>query len=287
VSVGILQGSIRETKNDVVIAMLQTLCRQDRAVEDVGFVIFDECHHVPTTSIQMALGRLGYTPRRMLGLTATPDRRDGCGRAMTWILGPKIFEYSGTVSDLETTYTKVDWTTTVEPQYIDAMKTRLNLSRLNSDLASEKERNVMLKNLVLNCLQEGRKILVLTDRVFHISILYRLLEDCGAAIGKYVSSNKRKIMDGIHEFDVILSTYQMFREGIDVPHLDTLVLANPVTNIQQCVGRVQRAFPGKKDPVVIDIVDSLDVLQRYFFKRLHYYKKAGIKRRGIFFYQNK
>lgn len=286
-TVGILQGSIRETNNDVVVAMLQTLCKLDRAVADVGFVIFDECHHVPTNSIQTALGRLGYTPRRMLGLTATPNRRDGCGRALTWILGPKIFEYAGSVSDLTTTYVKVDWTTTVVPRYIDKLETKLNLSALNSDLASEKERNLMIKKLVVNCLQERRKILVLTDRVFHISILHRLLDDCGAVVGKYVSANKRKAMDEIHTFDVILSTYQMFREGIDVPHLDTLVLANPVTNVQQCVGRIQRAFPGKKNPVVVDIVDSIDVLRRYYYKRLSYYKKAGIRSQGIFFCQKK
>lgn len=269
---------------DIIVAMVQTLSRRSLAgIKDaVGFLVVDECHHTPTTTLQDALLRLGSTPKYVLGLTATPARRDGCDRALEWILGPRIFEYTGAVSSLTTSYTRMDWKTSVVPMYVGQDATNVNMSRLNTDLAKESGRNEFLVRIVLHALAEKRKILLLTDRVFHIDILHAMLhaklDQSEIQVGTCVSKNKKTALKNMHKWDVILSTYQMFKEGLDVPHLDTLVLANPVTNIKQCVGRIQRQCAGKQDPLVFDVVDAnIPLLQRFFYKRRAYYRKNKIE----------
>jgi superfamily II DNA or RNA helicase len=55
---------------------------------------------------------------------------------------------------------------------------------------------------------------------------------------------------------IILGTYGMIGRGTDIPRLSALVLATPQVDLRQVKGRIERAMPGKQQPVVIDIVDS-------------------------------
>lgn len=278
---------------DIVIAMVQTLSRRKEKdalvhLSNVGLLIVDECHHVPTESLQDALLNLPRTPRYTLGLTATPDRRDNCGKAIEWILGPLIFSYDGSSSGTKTKVCRLDFRSDVEVSYFGASDQKINLSKLNSDLAKNKARNDFIVDKILQVLPTGRKILVLTDRVFHVKILLAYLQNSKAQLesswgreftfGACMSTNKQVALQSMHTWDIIVSTFQLFREGIDVPTLDTLVLANPVTNIEQSVGRIQRYAAKKKYPLVMDIVDNnIDVLTRFYFKRNRFYRTKNIE----------
>ena len=76
---------------------------------------------------------------------------------------------------------------------------------------------------------------------------------------------------------IILATYQMASEGMDIPALNTLILASPITSIEQSIGRIQRQLPHERKyiPMTLDIIDEIDIIKNKFFRRLAFYKKMG------------
>ena len=179
---------------------------------------------------------------------------------------------------MPTYYTRLDFTTEVRPVFLGNSSTNINMSRLNTDLATDKQRNVYIAQIVLFALSQDRKVLVLSDRVFHTQILHGLVKRGGVSVSK----NKKKVMSVMHEWPVIFSTYQLFKEGIDIPSLDTLVFANPITNIEQSVGRIQRQCAHKKFPRIFDVVDvNIDLLMKFYYKRLAFYRKHQIRHKTL------
>lgn len=268
----------------IVVAMIQTLSRPCKAREDLfqshtpfQLLIVDEAHHVPTNSLKQALWNIGRSTKYTLGLTATPNRRDGRTPLLSWMLGPRA--YTAPLQKLIPTLFSIQrFYDTVEEHVLGNGK--INLARLINDLAKSEARNRFIVDLISKQFTDERCILILSERKFQVKLLFswflRLHPD--SSCGYIISENKKQSIPVLPSWKIIFSTYHMFKEGIDVPHLDCLVMASPVTNVEQSIGRIQRFFPRKTNALVFDIVDeNMNILKKYFFKRMQFYKKQKFK----------
>lgn len=297
-SVGVVQGKTRELDRDFVIIMMQTLMRM-RSTPLIlfqarfGLVLWDECHHVPAQSFSKCVSAFGGMH---VGLTATPSRSDG----MTWLLhaclGPTIVNLKRTVvdDDKRVQVRTVDFV----PERDDglwaaaaklARRSRFFLSdraRFMSKLTEHPTRNALIVEAVSKMvLDEGRRVIVLTERRKHVDTLVYMLLDLhgldsallvGGAKPKSKSKSKKRkrgveppvsavdpceperLSDALAAPPISIGTYAFASEGLDDKSKDTLVFATPTTNktwLQQCVGRIMRGFSSNR-PVVLDVTDE-------------------------------
>jgi superfamily II DNA or RNA helicase len=207
----------------------------------------------------------------MLGLSATPERKDGLSKVIYWFLGPQIITIKREtgIPSVKFVYTDVS---NFEEKYNRLGK--INNPTMITDLTLKPERNDLIINVIHEYLKQNRKILVLTDRRDHCNYFLKNLPE-GIA-GVYLGGMKSKDRTLSTECSVILGTYQASGEGFDVPDLDTLILASPKSDVQQAIGRILRQ-KNKNEPIIIDIVDSFSIFKAQYYKRRKFYKSGGIQ----------
>ena len=153
---------------------------------------------------------------------------------------------------------------------------RLLLGQMVTDLAVDGARTAMVGALVRELAAAGRHVLVLTERVDHVAALADSVTggggpECGRLHGSVGDAERAQHA----QRRVVVATYPLCRQGFDVPRLDTLVMATPVTSIEQPIGRILRVHPDKADPLVIDVVDPYSIFAGEARKRLGFYAANG------------
>ena len=141
-----------------------------------------------------------------------------------------------------------------------------------TNLCEHAERNEMLRGVVGDLLREGRAVLYLTDRRAHAEAMAANFPEHA-----HLLLGGRKTRDPVTDKHKLLcSTYSMCREGVDVPHLDSLVLASPKSDVNQICGRVLREHHARKfDPLIVDFLDDAHVSYSQYRRRQDYYQSAG------------
>jgi superfamily II DNA or RNA helicase len=281
--IGTVQGETVDIEDkDIVVGMLQTISMKDlppKTFENIGLVIVDECHHIASESFSQAIPKL--TSKYMLGLSATPERKDKLMRVINWFLGPIL--YQSNADD------KIDAGVRVEYIEFETDDEAFNTVELNkagvmstvhmiNKLVEFAPRNELLVELIEDIYSEpDRNVLVLTDRVEHTKkILSMFPEHMQKETGILSSGMKPAVRD---EFcaskRILISTYQLCSEGFDVPTLNTLVMATSRPSVEQIVGRILRTDKTKRTikPLILDIVDS--AFRRQFQSRLSLYKERN------------
>ena len=268
-SVGtIKQGRVDVEGRDVVVASLQSLAMREydpAVLAGFGLLVVDECHHVAAEVFSRALPRI--TCAVALGLSATPDRKDGLSRVIEWFLGPPCFvgerRTDSTVEVRRVAFPRPAPGTPGAGEYgtehmIGWGRTaRRNTARMVNDVASCAPRNAFLVDTLLAALaaEPGRRALVLSERRGQLEDLAKRLQAAGRDdVGFYVGGMKQSSLDAAAATAVVLmATYHLAAEGLDVPGLTLLLLASPFSDVTQSVGRVRRRA-GKA--VVIDVLDA-------------------------------
>lgn len=262
-TIGLIQGDTWDVEgHHFVIAMIQTLCVRDHA-EDAfktfGLVIVDEAHHIGAPAFSKTMFKM--SPEFTLGLTATPERKDGLTCILFWFLG-NIF------------YNMVQNTTDITVKRIDFMHEtfragpplnkfgKVSLAHIVNHLVDLKERNDIILMHVKECIKRKRNILILSDRRGHCEYLHEQLG--GDVSGLYMGGMTSQQHEESSQKQVIIATFSLAYEGLDIPSLDTLFLVTPHSDVKQAVGRITRV-PGTKE--VYDIVDNWCVLPNMFYKR--------------------
>src|SRR3990172_6316616 len=265
---------------------LQSLSRQGEVnplVENYGHVIVDECHHVGTVSFDAILK--GTKAKYVLGLTATPFRRDGQQAIIFMQCGPirhTAAKPAGAPHDLE-----------VVPYSLHAridLPTDAGIQDVFRHLANDQARTTAISGEIEHAFSQGRKVLVLTERTDHLDAISAALD--GKIPSPFVlhgrmSRKQRAALIGQLEAlppeapRVLLATGKLVGEGFDHPPLDTLVLAMPVSwkgTLQQYAGRLHREHATKTDVRIIDFVDTdHPALLRMWDKRQRGYKAIGYR----------
>lgn len=264
-----------ELDGNIVICMIQSLLKRPyTGLDTYGLVIIDEAHHVAAPMFAKALAKL--PARHVLGLSATPDRGDGLGYALEWYLGPTAFRTTREAVE------RVDvhvWTYTqgAEREVLNRKGDPM-CSTMVTNLAADGRRTVWLKELVCAQAEVGRNILVLGDRLDMLRVLYKMLaEDLPhVSVAQVVGGTAKKERDRVFaDARIILSTYSFASEGLDIPRLDTLLLATPRSNIEQSVGRILRPCASKQRPLIIDVRDPFSLFVAMAFKRQRFYKSQN------------
>jgi len=158
----------------------------------------------------------------------------------------------------------------------------IKLSKLVSVLAEDSARNDMLAHYISDALKKGRKIIALSDRLDQLDIVMdRVRQKLGEAncpqLSKFIGGMKQAERKEAIKAQSIFGTYALAAEGLDIPDLDTLVMLTPRSNVEQSVGRILRSYAGKKSPVVVDPVDSVDLCRILGRKRWRFYTERGWK----------
>jgi superfamily II DNA or RNA helicase len=281
--VGTIQGEILDIQDkDIVVGMLQTISMKQfppKTFSGFGLVIVDECHHIASETFVQAIPKL--TSKHMLGLSATPERKDRLMHVINWCLGPMLYQSNSAekvdagvkVEVMEFETDDADFNTVIKNQ-AGVMFTSLMVNKLTEF----EPRNQMLIELLKDVYEEeNRQILVLSDRVEHTKKLFELLPpEIQAHTGILARGMKPAVRTEFCESKrILISTYQLVKEGFDLASLNTLVMATPRPDIEQIVGRILRVEKAKRTvaPLIFDIVDS--TFRRQFQARLSLYKERN------------
>ena len=284
--IGVLGAGRKKLKGKVDIAMLQSVANMEELEEKTkgyDFLIVDECHRVPTVTFEPVLKSIHA--RYVLGLTATPQRKDRFEKIIFMQCGPIAY----TVEDinLQNQERKVFFRNTK----VSDLGIVDSVHQLWDYMTESEERNEHILSDIVRLLEEGRSPLVISDRTEHLDELSQNLgERSNPAIyvlkGSMGKKERKRIFDSIREHISFGSTYCLFAtgsflgEGFDLPELDTMVITMPISfkgRLTQYVGRFHRQHsPEKKEIVVYDYVDTCSgITISMFKKRLSAYKKLG------------
>lgn len=259
----------------IVIAMIQSLIGDRIYPKDFyryfGVICIDEAHRVAAPEFNKAVTK--FPAKYRIGVTATPRRSDGLQEVFEWQLGQVLAIMQGNC-ELNPQIFQVKFDMYLPERYY-IWKNKTMLARLINYIVAVKSRNVWLVDQFVKALAKGRKVMVLSDRRDHLDELASMFaaRKTASTFGYYVGGMKPAERDESAKCDLILATYAMAKEGLDIPDIDTLFLSTPKTDVEQSVGRIVRAHPDKKPPMVIDIVDTVPLCEDFGQKRLRQYKK--------------
>ncbi len=280
--IGRLQSNIIHIDGyDIVIGMLQSISMKEYNEEyfkNFGLVIYDECHHLGAETFSKAL--LKTCSKYSLGLSATPKRLDGLSKVFEYYLGDIVFSIKK--REEENVSVKVIEYNDDNESYSEEVlnfRNKPNSPKMINNICEYLPRTNKILNEIEKCLDEGRKILVLSDRRKHLEDIFGLIpkiQNDKYSCGYYLGGMKEKDLKETETKDVILGTFSMASEGFDCKYpLDTIILASPKSNIEQAVGRIlrQEAKDRKFVPLIIDIVDNFSLFAKQKTKRVNFYKK--------------
>ena len=281
--IGKIQGQIIDIENkDIVIGMLQSISMKDYhgdTFKSFGFTIIDEVHHISSEVFSCALFKL--VTKYTLGLSATMNRKDGTTKVFKMFLGEVVYkgkrdeefnvvvraiEYKTNDEDFnEVTYDykgNVQYSTMISKLCVYNNRTEFILKIIRDMFSENEEQQIML-------LAHNKNVL----KYLHDAIKHR--EIAGGSVGYYIGGMKEAALKETEGKRVVIATYSMAAEALDIKTLTTLIMVTPKTDIEQAVGRILREKHGS--PIVVDIIDSHSTFQNQWNKRKQFYKKQNYK----------
>lgn len=280
-TIGIIQGQIVDVENkDIVIGMLQTLSTKDLAyeiIEEFGLTIYDECHHLSAEVFSNVMIKINTN--YILGLSGTMTRKDGLTKVFKYFIGPVIHKEK---TDLDTevlikTILFEDPTNDEFNELETDYKGNPMYSKMITKLCSNENRTNMIVNIIQYELKENydQQIMILAHNKVLIQELYDKIYVFEQSIGFYIGGMKEEKLKESESKKIIIATYAMASEGLDIKTLTTLCMATPKSDVCQSVGRILRSK--HKQPCVIDVIDVHDIFRKQYLKRRQYYRKKKYK----------
>jgi superfamily II DNA or RNA helicase len=290
-AIGQIGGGKRSANGRLDVAMIQSLVRAGKVADLVagyGQVIVDECHHVPAVSFERVLAEV--KARHVVGLTATPQRRDGQHPITEMQLGPVRFAVD-TKSEAARRPFEHRLIVRETAFRLPAASRAPSIQELYAALAADKRRNELILNDVIASLEEGRSPILLTERKDHLEYFAERLQKFARHLvvlhGSMTARKRNAARDQLAAIPpdqerLVLATGRYVGEGFDDARLDTLFLALPISwkgTLVQYTGRLHRLHPGKAEVRIFDYVDGeVPMLLRMFEKRLRGYRAIGYAR---------
>jgi superfamily II DNA or RNA helicase len=280
--VGIIQqNNVDIEDKDIVVGMLQSIAKDKYDSDifmDFGLIIFDEAHHAPSEYFSKALPIISCN--LSLGLSATPKRADKMEKILYWYLGDIAYIAPPNKND----------NVMVRAYNYDVKDKNYKESRMyNGDVNRPKtlnnivgigKRNIFILDILKEIMMEpDRKVLILSDRIEHLNTLKEMIDSLeeNYSCEYYIGGMKQKKLDEASCAQIILGSYGMASEGLDIPTLNTLIMATPRREVEQSIGRIIRKSDHTVQPLIIDIVDMLGCFVNQGIHRRKLYKKLNYK----------
>ncbi len=284
-------GGGRKRRTHVVdLATLQSLARLDDPagfLDCYGMLVVDECHHIPAVSFEQVVN---HAPARfVLGLTATPIRRDGMQDIITMQCGPirHRMSTSDAKRDDGPAPTLVLHTRTT-PFECEPDKWDRPIQRHFAAIVADNERTSLICDDIAAATVGGRRSIVLSQWKRHCVAITQALTERGIEPillhGDLGKRERARLLEQLataasDEDLVVVATSQLLGEGFDCPQLDTLFLAFPIAfkgRLVQYTGRLMRSHPDKSDVRVYDYADNaVPVLAAMGAKRATAFRSLG------------
>lgn len=275
--IGRIQGDIIDIDGkDIVLAMLQSLSMKEypsSVFEGFGLTIIDEVHHISAEVFSRALFKV--VTRNMLGLSATMKRKDGLTKVFKMFLGNIV--YTKKRDRCDNVLVKVLHYSHPAEEYNQELfnfRGHVNYTGMIKKLCEFIPRCDFIIHLLSDILTDDKEqqIMILGHNKNLLHYLHDAIVDNSlATVGYYIGGMKEKDLKKSETKKIIIATYQMAAEGLDIKSLNTLLMVTPKTDVCQAVGRILRKKEGSH--IILDIVDSHSVFQRQWKKRRAYYKK--------------
>ncbi len=281
--VGLIGAGKKNVGEKITVALVQSLYGCAEEVQSrFGHLVVDECHRTPSRTFTDAVTE--FSSRFMLGLSATPWRRDGLSKLIFWHLGDVHHEMkkadlirSGDVLDAEVRVRETDF-----KPYFDPVTA---YSKMLSELTTNDARNRLIAEDVAKEVESEQGVcLVLSDRKKHCETLQGILKfrhkiASELLTGDLKTGERQAVLERLNSgaVRVLIATGQLIGEGFDHKDLATLFLATPIRfsgRLLQYLGRVLRPAPGKDKARVYDYVDvEVDVLVKAADARQRVYNR--------------
>lgn len=283
--VGRIQGTVIDIEDkDIVLGMLQSISMKDydsATFDSFGLTIIDEVHHISSEVFSRALFKI--VSKYMLGLSATMERKDGTTDIFKMFLGDVAFKGEHTEKhrvcvraveyvSSDPAFNEVECDFRGQPKY----------STMISKLCAFVPRSEFIVRIIRDLLVEEpeSQIMILAHNRSVLEYLYNtILEKEIATVGYYLGGMKERDLKITESKQVVIATYAMAAEALDIKTLSCLVMATPKTDIVQSVGRILRMK--HRNPRVIDIVDKHDIFQRQWNQRKRFYRSCKYRIRMI------
>lgn len=280
-SIGIIrQNKIDIDTKDIVIAMLQSLSMKDydhTLFNSFGLTVIDEAHHVCSKTFSQAL--LLFSSKYVLGLSATPERKDGLTCVLHWFLGNIDYKVERSEQTGVHIYKHVFQDDLFDTPAPVSATGSISIPSVVTALCNSDTRNEALTSIIVALLLQKRKLIILSDRRLHCELLKESVEQAlqgEYTCGLYLGGMKQAQLKENEACNAIFATYSLANEGLDIPALNTLVMATPKTDVVQACGRILRETGTKTlSPVIVDFVDDWPCLHNQYRKRQRFYKSTG------------
>jgi superfamily II DNA or RNA helicase len=301
---GIKVGTLQGQKNvdivdcDIIVAMLQSMARidyPDELFKDINVCVIDETHNLASKVFSQILFKLccKYT----IGLSATPKRADGCEYVFKWHLGNIVYKSNekreGKPPIIRLLKIDTNDYKEVSTENKFTGQKQIQFTSMLSELIMMSKRNLLILELIKDLIkkEQGRKILVLSDRRNHLQNLKEILDndlDITFTYGLFLGSMKQAALTQTRNSQLILATYAAFSEGVSVTELNTLILVSPKKYIghlenkmiknesgklNQIVGRIFRRDHIEINPIIVDLQDNFSVYKSQGKSRVIFYKQ--------------
>lgn len=285
--IGYIKGDKVNIKGcNIVIAMIQTVMTNKKdyknLLKNFDFVIYDEVHHM-ACKVFSTIMRIIQTPYA-LGLSATLNRPDKLEKVFKWSIGPVGYKSEGSL-DYDIDVRVYKYNTIDNPKFkmlANRYTKRVKISLMMTNLTEIETRNNMIVKIIQDVFTESpnRHLVLISNRIQHLQTLKELLQvifpdQVALYIGKMTPA-ELKIAE---TKKIILASYNLMQEGVDIKTLDTVILATPQSRIIQSCGRILRKL--KKDyeynPLIIDITDQLGLFNSMARKRMTEYNMKYLK----------
>ena len=280
-TVGKIQGTIFDVdRKDIVIGMIQTLYDKEfpaGTFSKFGLTIVDEVHRIGSEQFSRTLLK-AITPY-MLGISATVERKDKLTKVLYMFIGEKI--YSEVRKDEDAVCVRAIEYISSDDDFNEVVydfRGNTQFSTMISKISEFGPRSDFIVRVLQDLFDApDRQIMVLCHNRSLLNYLYSAIQHRmpTTTVGFYVGGMKQKDLQATESKQIVLATYAMAAEALDIKTLSVLVMASPKTDIIQSVGRILRVR--HDNPIVVDIVDRHEVFQNQWKKRRAYYKKSNYR----------
>ena len=279
--VGRIQGDVFDVEEkDIVLAMLQSVYSKDYGIDayaSFGFTVVDEVHRIGSEHFSKALLRV-VTPY-MLGISATVKRKDGLTKVLHMFIGDKVYSeersYSDQVSVRAIHYYSNDKNfNKVELDY----RGNIKYATMMKKICAYEPRTQIIARVLRDLLIEdpNKQIMVLCHNKSLLKRIHQYITGWdtsdASTVGYYIGGMKEAALKETESKRIVLATYAMASEALDIKTLSTLFMVTPKTDVEQSVGRILRTKHSK--PIVVDMIDAHPPFQKQWMQRQRYYRKC-------------
>jgi superfamily II DNA or RNA helicase len=279
-SIGIIKQNKIDIDKDIVIGMLQSIAKDkynSSIFDSFGLVIFDEAHHAPSKYFSKTLPII--STKLTIGLSATPKRADKLEKILYWYFGDIMYQ-----SDIKENNSVLVKIINYKIEHEKFKEFKLKNGDINRPLTISKittigRRNKFIIDNIININNEpGRKIIILSDRIQHLKLLKKRLDDrMITTTNFYIGGMKQSELNIAEKANVLFASYSMAAEGLDIPNLNTLFMVTPRKEVEQSIGRIIRKIDPTIRPIIYDFVDCLQSFINQSRCRKKLYNKMGFE----------